>query len=1673
MTSGLATEEREDQHASDLTQTLTDGPNGATDSVLPNGHAHNDLDANQAAFERNGQSSESRGQKRKLLDLESGKPPSPPWRSFKAEGPTSFVEGGRRKSGRTNALPLEKLPQGYKRQTRRAQQDYVSKKHGAPDDAPGQQASDRAAHNLNHSRHSDQGTPKHGDRALPFERTPTAGQLHRTYTTSDKHGRTSLPDQSNTKSQPTEILPKPMPPRSHKRSRQRESPLRTPEIKRSTRKTSEVQRQPGHSFSPPEAPSKGLRLRLRLSKPPVPVRSPLHIPRPAMHGSLRNYLAQDKPHEGEESAPPLTREAVSREARARNRVVEASRPGGVLTDERFIGPDQEPAATPISEYAHPDYLVKHVIDLQQRMQREQREHRALAKRFALLAQAKWRERQPKSSEEILREQQALIRVRYKDMLKDLSQQMKKVEDMYMHDRLQEYEANQGLKEKQHLQKLLDNSQQLLIGRSKRKLSSTASEHGVSGEDVDSSDGSRDDASSSAAVEEDNNDNDDEEDEDDSSFDESSDENLADVGDDALTVEQLRQKYASLPESGDRSDEVSEDDTPSEDRLLLEDDHIESELSRQQSSEPSDRDAETEELPIEAVGLAKHELEEVDDVMMDDSDVSGSTSGTEYSSSEDDEEAASDEQSSDEESNGLMGFLSRGQRKVYTGVDSEDAKGEENQKHEVKMDNDVIAKPEDVDQPGLPTGKPLTLSKTEANPGPSTPGITSTSGDPSHRDSPSTNATPKEDALDSMSSVQSSDYQEPVTEEEKAQTPIPSLLRGTLRIYQHKGLDWLSGMYAKSTNGILADEMGLGKTIQTIALLAHLATHHEVWGPHLVVVPTSVMLNWEMEFKKFCPGFKILTYYGTQEERKAKRRGWTDDDRWHVCITSYQLAIADAIALKRRNWHYLILDEAHNIKNFRSQRWQTLLGFKSQARLLLTGTPLQNNLGELWSLLFFLAPEENLEGETSFGDLTKFSKTFRRPVEQILDSGQETLDDEARDVVMKLHNVLRPHLLRRLKSEVEKQMPKKYEHVTVCRLSKRQKYLYDGYMGLAGTRASFASGNYMSIINCLMQLRKVCNHPDLFETRQIVTSFAMPKSAIADFEIKELLVRRRLLDDDSNDVGLFNLWSSNSSTADCLRVQKLSAVDKLRSAVDILKAAIVNVPAPNGQSISSSLSRLEKNLKLTKLKKSMTQLEMTQLRTRQRPIYGNDLLPRLDCGLRTRPLPPAARRLQDMTGAYLSRSSILEDMIQKLPQRSAAMQTTIQKFGCITPAVTAPGIARLALTQPVMSLLQQRESRFLRQPQQQLSDPFHEARIRLSIAFPDKSLIQYDCGKLQKLAVLLRTLQSNGHRALIFTQMTKVLDILEQFLNLHGHRYLRLDGATKIEQRQVLTERFNSDPRILAFILSSRSGGLGINLTGADTVIFYDLDWNPAMDKQCQDRCHRIGQTRDVHIYRFVSEGTIEMNILRKSNQKRILDDVVIQQGDFTTEYFNQVVGPHRSEEDAEADAALDRILGGGQRRAEKDLGEVEDKEDQDAAKLATKEDGQVDDADFGGDKSTSGPGTPKVESNPINRIQRQSTGGASSSPLAQTPMTPIVPVHRPSSNADARFEPLFVPTESGEIGYGLPQDKAPFDPEKDVSHAIYNFYAWAYKDVVIMPPSERSRKRAKKGKMGGVPVIRR
>jgi helicase SWR1 len=814
-----------------------------------------------------------------------------------------------------------------------------------------------------------------------------------------------------------------------------------------------------------------------------------------------------------------------------------------------------------------------------------------------------------------------------------------------------------------------------------------------------------------------------------------------------------------------------------------------------------------------------------------------------------------------------------------------------------------------------------------------------------------------------------------------------------------------------------------------------------------------MLNWEMEFKKWAPGFKILTYYGSREQRAEKRKGWFDNNLWHVCITSYQLVLQDQVTFKRRNWHYLILDEAHNIKNFRSQRWQTLLNFKSEARLLLTGTPLQNNLIELWSLLYFLMPSGTTSLPTGFANLNEFQEWFAHPVEQLMEGGREGMDAEAKNTVTKLHKVLRPYLLRRLKADVEKQMPGKYEHIVYCRLSKRQRYLYDDFMSMAKTRETLASGNYLSIINCLMQLRKVCNHPDLFETRQIVTSFAMQRSVVADYEIKDLLVRRRLVNKDPFDtsfstdflefVGLVPAKHNGLTTWHSNEVKTLSATELLRHYYQD-KAAAIEPVEPDFSTIAGNSRYMKYQSELSHLDKLKSCVELNRIRTHYRPLCSNDLVEVCSRDISTSPLRPEPRKRSQITEWFLNSSEIIRSMIPTLEERADSLETTITKFGCITPAVVATDMPQIALGEQGVDIVHQSREKYP-------SDPFHQSRIRLSIAFPDKRLLQYDCGKLQRLDTLLRELQAGGHRALIFTQMTKVLDILEQFLNIHGHRYLRLDGATKVEQRQALTDRFNNDTRIPVFILSTRSGGLGINLTGADTVIFYDLDWNPAMDKQCQDRCHRIGQTRDVHIYRFVSEYTIESNILRKSDQKRMLDDIVIQEGDFTTDYFNKLtirdmLGDEVVEElQAVEDAPILPV-----ENMEKALEAAEDLEDVAAAKVAQREVVDTDVADFA-EKGT--PQTPAASKD-------ASTPREISAPATTAAPTPREPA---AATPKETFAGPDVNKGLGHDIYGEGWGRVDRDPEH-IDEYMIRHMEWELIDVPVVIPDKSKRKRNKKGK---------
>ena len=1618
-----------------------------TFTEVVNGTSNGTIEANDTAPEQNGEHNGEPPLKKRRM---SGpitptsksviKKPSPPWKRAGADGPTSFVVDGRRKSSRTNTVPLELQPQTGARNTRAAiskvNQEKVKKSQRsysysstvkAQLESPGKRPSSSGKSNLSPSapRRISQGrsSQKSSD---PLRSTSGKSGMRLGATDSPSYARKSFTN--------GEV-------EEHATSRKRGRP------KSSTHATSY---QDAHDSSSPVLAPKSeenqpdftmsplRRIKLKVKMPTVSIEHPQHVVPPRRYASFQEWFAQD----GEEPRPGqelLGESDIARRAAELAHVRKGFEEGGLLTEQslRLHYSDQskeddiDRQEEPPRQYGHYDHLVAHALHFRKLLDRERAHHIRTAKQLvheAARGAAATKIHRPKSESELEEERREAMRQLYRQVNRDLQKQWTMVEEDVNRARLIEWQKKQEALGKEHLNRVLEQHTQMLEAR---KIHDSDGETDVS-EDEDLLDSQDSDLAGSGR-------SDDDESNMSESTEDSDDEANQDLDADAkLSLEELKRKYASVP-SMQADDEASR----------LGDEDAVATASSNANGDINGKAADQEELEDSA-------MDDSDPSIDMDSDMTDSQESE--SSSTHDSEESTEEEEEDVAGGGLLGFFGAATRKeiltvstdqqVEDGANEEDSTKIETAGLETSVDiadvpatnvptselpdlpleaaqykiegieapleaaephsratevlqeatmadamtsTTILEKPEaaSVESHGKteePTEQSLlenissvpaqaakvdglaavpsireeqaTILKqtiSDAMGIDNDPTESRASLGPSSQASPGTLAT-KQSEAESFSSVEA--HGPPPVEDAEPKTPngistpVPSLLRGNLREYQHYGLDWLAKLYANHTNGILADEMGLGKTIQSISLLAHLAEVHEVWGPHLIIVPTSVMLNWEVEFKKFLPGFKILTYYGTQEERKAKRRGWLDDDMWNVCITSYQLVLQDQVAFKRRNWHYMILDEAHNIKNFRSQRWQTMLGFKTRARLLLTGTPLQNNLTELWSLLFFLQPSDLAQqDDEGFAGLKDFSEWFRKPVDQILEHGRDTMDDEAREQVAKLHKVIRPYLLRRIKADVEKQMPGKYEHVEMCRLSKRQRQLYDGFMSRAQTKETLASGNYLSIINCLMQLRKVCNHPDLFETRPVTTSFSMSRPTAADFEIKDLLIRRRLVKDEDQRVDLRFLQLApvsreDKGTMELIESSRLTANEKLRE----LRARQFERTDWNAQYDGRSMIKTLRSMDNAGKKARTGELERLiyseTYKHNAKRIYGQSLLERLTIDLRHHGATARATVDGKLSDGPMQQPSLLKEVMLSTSDRALQMEPLVQKFACITPAVVAPGMAQSTLTNQGIVALQEAQ-------QHSLENPFHEAQTRLSIAFPDKRLLQYDCGKLQRLDKLLRRLQSGGHRALIFTQMTKVLDVLEQFLNIHGHRYLRLDGSTKLEQRQIITDRFNNDTRILTLILSSRSGGLGLNLTGADTVIFYDLDWNPAMDKQCQDRAHRIGQTRDVHIYRFVSEHTIESNILRKSNQKRMLDDVIIQEGEFTTDYFNKMsykdMLPDEGEDEAqdEANAAMDRVLGNARGGVPgSTLAQAEDAEDAAAAKAAEREVQHVDADDF-------------------------------------------------------------------------------------------------------------------------------
>ncbi|PGH15786.1 hypothetical protein AJ79_02166 [Helicocarpus griseus UAMH5409] len=743
---------------------------------------------------------------------------------------------------------------------------------------------------------------------------------------------------------------------------------------------------------------------------------------------------------------------------------------------------------------------------------------------------------------------------------------------------------------------------------------------------------------------------------------------------------------------------------------------------------------------------------------------------------------------------------------------------------------------------------------------------------------------------------------------------PKMLTAQLKEYQLKGLNWLVNLYEQGINGILADEMGLGKTVQSISVMAYLAEVHNIWGPFLVIAPASTLHNWQQEISRFVPNIKVLPYWGSAKDRKVLRKFWdrkhityTKESEFHVLVTSYQLVVLDAQYFQKVKWQYMILDEAQAIKSSQSSRWKNLLGFHCRNRLLLTGTPIQNNMQELWALLHFIMP-------TLFDSHDEFSEWFSKDIESHAQSNTKLNEDQLK----RLHMILKPFMLRRIKKHVQKELGDKVEKDVFCDLTYRQRAYYSNLrnrvsiMDLIEKAAIGDDSDSTTLMNLVMQFRKVCNHPDLFERAETTSPFSVAHFAetasflregsfvdvaystrnAIDYDLPRLLCSsdgRLDVAGPGNDKAGFNgkylahmmnIWTPENIIESMKQDQAFSwlrfADTSVGEAYELSHKGVFE-RAIKRRGYSNRLSRLmvayddaedeptstisahsmfnivERNDRRA-LTDITTEGRMNELLNISSRTFQNEGLGMIEpCAKPGASAPPITISCSNQSSNFEIRDTLFNMTVQHA------------LFGHTTQAVDTE-ILEKKLDPSQYSLAPM------------LPEPLSVKGRYTNISVPSMRRFVTDSGKLAKLDELLRELKNGGHRVLLYFQMTRMIDLMEEYLTYRNYKYCRLDGSTKLEDRRDTVLDFQQRPEIFVFLLSTRAGGLGINLTAADTVIFYDSDWNPTIDSQAMDRAHRLGQTKQVTVYRLITRGTIEERIRKRALQKEEVQRVVISGG---------------------------------------------------------------------------------------------------------------------------------------------------------------------------------------------------
>nr|XP_054587298.1 E1A-binding protein p400 isoform X4 [Nothobranchius furzeri] len=991
------------------------------------------------------------------------------------------------------------------------------------------------------------------------------------------------------------------------------------------------------------------------------------------------------------------------------------------------------------------------------------------------------------------------------------------------------------------------------------------------------------------------------------------------------------------------------------------------------------------------------------------------------------------------------------------------------------------------------------------------------------------------------------------------SPAPFLLHGVLRDYQQIGVDWLINLHKKQLNGILADETGLGKTVQTVAYMAHLACQEGIWGPHLIVVRTCKLLSWELEFKRWCPGLKILLYLGSRKERRFKRALWDETNSFHVCVTSYKLLMKDQSHFMRRRWRHLVLDEVQLIRNITEKHWETIFALRSDQRILLINTPLQNTLKELWTMIHFLLP-----------GITRPFSDF--PVKAGTDQNQ----DYCHKLVIRLHRMIQPFILRRSKRDVEKQLPKKYEHILKCRLSSRQKSLYEDILTQPGTQESLKTGNFVSVLQVLMQLQRVCNHPELVAPRETSSSLccaslqynvpslvleaiqsqssesanlsifdlinnenrltryqteeAVPKLKLSQQLIEEIytgpdqpprpkpcpIKPMRLFQPvqygtkpegrlaaignaaaqrpptsspltitssstsqssqtrgkspvttatttptsqasgsatqraqapppvSSSTAASFVAASGNSGSGqhvlggatmalaqtlagtvvasmapvshprltqvsrhtvapshaiqpsllsqrlvlssqaqarlpsgDVVKIAQLAGQNRisqpetpvtlqfqgnkftlspsqlrqlttgqplqlqgtLGNILHIVSAPGQQIIRPQGQMVMQTVPQTvaasgpsatagaplpalsavqgvtanatsspskhaaaahggsqDSEEKTSLLKERLSRLfAANERRCSRRVLYGSDLLQA--CLLSPEPshsaLTAGGWRWVGMESCLRAQRTIvgttsaLQATLLSVENHVEAAESLIRRLTCVVPPAVAPPPHLYAADPPASYSLEQKSfQRRLSAAFAPLSADIHRLSSRRFLTYSDLQLLQMDSGKLEALAILLQKLRSESRRVLIFTQMLKMLDILEAFLDYRQLTYVRIDEGLTSDERQENMKKFNRSRQVFCCILTNRCCSAVGTMVDAETIIFYDTDLNPTMDTRTQEWCEKMGRCKDIHIYRLESGNSIEEKLL-KNGTKDLIREVAAQGTDYSLAFLTQ------------------------------------------------------------------------------------------------------------------------------------------------------------------------------------------